>query len=194
MKKLLSIILCFAFTAQFAFAGNTELLKQVLDEYNYSLSVEWDQKDQNFYDQKTKEFFNSLNVLVIEKGLNKEDILSLLEKSVKDKYVLEAMKTRFSLNQDSEINTQQILEVFQETNRGLYQRGASWIDGDTLLWIGGGLVVAALIGYSIWFAVNYECVRSDYVKHCGYTSSTSSGPRYYDCWYKYECVEYQKRN
>jgi hypothetical protein len=187
--KIVALLLTFCMTLNvFAASGTTGALERELDQYQYALTVDWDQKDQVVYEKETKAFFERLGSLVNEQGVSKAEILALAEKKMGSKVALEALKLKLSLV--GELNSSaQIASVLRENSKDLYSQGASWSGNTDTVLI--GLAIAALVGYLVWFNANYDCVAYDQRWECDthvyeYSSSTSCG------WESY-CIAYEKK-
>ena len=82
--RLISALLCFCLTFNvMAASGTVQELERALDEYQYSLTVEWDQKDAAFMTEKTEAFYQTLAVLM-QKGLTEKEIMDLVAKKSKN--------------------------------------------------------------------------------------------------------------
>ena len=53
-RRILFLALSFIILSTQAFAVSGDGLKKAFDEFNYSVSVEWDQKDKAFYAKQFK--------------------------------------------------------------------------------------------------------------------------------------------
>ncbi len=178
--KLVALItlLCISFNV---LATPIRELEASFDNYNYSLTVEWDQKDQKFFNDKTDEFLKQISHQFLANGVTKEDINSLLEKKVGNKVFMDAMKLKLSLM--PVMNSEELIQFLKSHSDEFYTRGASWtgIEWDTVGLIAGGVV---LLGAMIWFLVSYDCAEYDFRRSSDCDSS--------NC-YKKVCVEYIKR-
>jgi hypothetical protein len=196
MKKLFSFLLVLCFSVN-VMAGSTAGLERALDEYQFALTVEWDQKDQAVYQAKTDAFFKEMAKLIAQDGLSKEEILSVAEKKMTNKAQLEALKLKLALA-GSVSNSEQLAGVLQESVKGMYSQGASW-NGDAVLPILGGLALAALIGYAVWFSATHECVAWDERWECNaYTDCYDDyyGTSCYEdtsCGWETYCTRYEKK-
>lgn len=72
MKFIIALLLI----PQLALASVAPTLKEVMDDFNYSVTVEWDQQDQKFLEEKTQKLNHDIQVL-IENGLTKEEIVEV---------------------------------------------------------------------------------------------------------------------
>ncbi len=185
--KLVSMLVALCFTANvFAATGTASALQQTFDNYQYSMSVEWDQKDQAASQEINEKFFGELATLVKDQGLSQTEIQAFAESKIVDKAALEAMKLKLSLLTNVS-SSKELASVLSENARDFYSKGASW-NGDVALYVGVGVLIAALIGYSVWFNATHECVAYSERWEC----STSSGSYdyYYDSYYSWDRTYY----
>jgi hypothetical protein len=194
MKKLLSIALAFTFTFNVYAATAVSELEKSMDDYQYALTVEWDQKDQKFYDAQTQAFFSKMGSLIQEKGLKQEEIISLAEKKIANKQAVEALKLKLNLLGNVK-DTTELAAVLKDVSKDMYAQGAAW-NGDAVI-IGGIVVlVVAIVGYAIWFSANHVCVQYSERWECdSYTNCTSYNYCYTDtrCGWEDYCVRYEKK-
>ncbi len=163
----LFLSLCLTMNVFAASAGQLQLERE-LDEYNYALSVEWDQKDWKFYEAETEKFLKKLSYLMRERGLTPNDLTLLSEKKIKNKAVLDAVKLRVELlGPDS--SEADLIQILKQTSTEFYSQGASW-NGMAVLIYGGGLVLLAALAYHIWVAATTECVQKVEEYECVSTS------------------------
>jgi hypothetical protein len=194
MKKLLSFLLVLCFSVN-VMAGSTAGLERAMDEYQFSLTVEWDQKDQKVYQAKTDAFFAEMAKIISQEGLKQEEILAVAEKKMKNKAQLEALKLKLALAGKASSNAE-LAKVLQDSVKDMYQSGASW-NGEAVLPILGGLALAALIGYAIWFSATHECVAYDSRWEChAYDHCDAYGEYCYSdssCGWEDYCTQYVKK-
>lgn len=143
-KKLVTLMLAVAFTTTTAFANTNSGLKAAFDELNYSLTVEWNQKDKAFYDAQMAKFKTTLKDLQA-KGLSNAELISFVKSEVKDAKVARDMETAFTMIQIQKMSQSEAANYMTETMKKSYSVGASW-NGDAVMYIGLGvlLVVVAL--------------------------------------------------
>ncbi|MES2527222.1 MAG: hypothetical protein V4598_09040 [Bdellovibrionota bacterium] len=196
MKKLLSIVLALTFSLN-VFAGTaTAELEKSLDNYQYALTVEWDQKDQKFYDAKTAAFFKELGSLIQEKGLKQEEIIALAEKKIANKQTVEALKLKLALIGNVRSQSE-LAAVLKDVSKDMYSKGASW-NGDAVLTTGLIVLVVAVVGYAIWFSATHKCV--EYSERWECDTRTDCGTDYYGsvcysdttCGWNDYCTRYEK--
>jgi hypothetical protein len=205
------VAFCFTFNV-LASTGTVQELERVLDDYQYSLSVEWDQKDQNFYDVKTKEFFSKLEQLIKDEGLSQEQIMTLVNKKANNKSLVEALKLKLNL-MGKNISNVELIKLVNESTKDLYSRGASW-NGQIIIPVAIGLLIAAVVGYAIWWDANHVCVAWENQYVCNtYNNCPQYGGGHYDpynggfyggkycygplytttCGYEDVCTQYEKK-
>ena len=61
-------------------------LRAAFDRLNFSIQVEWDQKDKMFYNAKVSEFKKTVQALQ-EKGLTNAELIEFIKRNVKDKNI-----------------------------------------------------------------------------------------------------------
>lgn len=211
--RIVSLLVAFCFSLNvMASTGTVQELERAMDDYHYSLSVEWDQKDQKFYDAQTKAFFAKLEKLIKEDGMSQSEIMNLVEKKANNKAVVDALKLKLTLLSKG-ASAEEMAAIVRESAKDMYSQGASW-NGSVVVPVVIGLLVAAVIGYSIWWDATHECVawESQYVcntyNDCYYGGgyydpyygggyyggSYCYGPSYTTCGYADVCVEYAKKD
>lgn len=202
----MSWVLTLAFTANVFAASPVQELERSLDAYQYSMQVEWDQKDQSVYSAKTEAFFAELGDLMKNGNVSKGDLIAMLEKKVTDKKAVASIKAQLS-SVTSADSSAELAKILSENSDKFYSRGASW-NGDVVS-IGLGVLVVGVLAYAIWWSATHECVayENQYVcsstggGYCGgsygggYYSGGyyNCGPQYVYCGYQDVCVEYAKK-
>ncbi len=83
LKSFFSLTITFILLTSQVFAGSTDGLKKAYDEMNYSLTVEWDQKNEAFYEAQIKKFNNSIRDLKAE-GLTNSELLAFAKNHIQD--------------------------------------------------------------------------------------------------------------
>ena len=189
--RLISAILCLCLTFNvMAASGTVQELERALDEYQYSLTVEWDQKDSAFMTEKTEAFYQTLSHLM-DNGLTQKEVMDLVAKKSKNPKELEALTLKIKMLSEKAPSSQVLAQVITENSKGFYATGASW-DGYVITSIGVGVVIAALIGYSIFWSNSHTCVATAQGTQCGWVAQYYNGPQFYQCWETTYCTEYVK--
>lgn len=189
--KFFSWLLCLCLSMNVLASTNSiQRLERGMDDYHFALTVEWDQKDKEFYNKKTEEFFASVKEAMNE-GVSKAEILKLVESRTKNPGSLEAIKLKMNVLSAQADNQNELAELLRISTADFYQQGASW-NGDVALYTGLGFLAAALIGYAIWWNVKYECVAYETYRDCDWETDRN-GDRDYECENKKRCLEWVER-
>jgi hypothetical protein len=183
-----------------ASTGSVKAFERLLDTYHYDLTVEWDQKDQNFYNQKTQEFFAQTETLIREKGLTQNDIITVVENKTRNKEIIEALTLKFSMMKNFSI--EEMLESVKDSSKQIYTEGASW-NGYWIAPVAALLIIGGIIGYSFWWDNNHVCVETEtkYIcrtyNNCYPSSSSHYGQTCYSsytsCGYEEVCTKYEEK-
>ena len=189
--KLITLFLSLCLSLNvLASSGSIEALEQELDEYQYALTVEWDQKDNAFYEAKTEKFFDSMSALMSSQKITQKEILAMVEAKSKNKKATEALKLKLSL-MDKNIPEKELIHTLKDSAKDLYGSGASWIGGIDQEYFLIGLGIAALVGYLVWFDANYRCGGYREEWECTTTSSGSTSTT--NCGWKTVCAYYVEK-
>lgn len=138
--KILASLIALTFTLN-AFASQRSVkLQDIVNDYEYAVTVEWDQIDKDFFNQQNEKFSLALDDL-FEQGLTSED-------------VFQAYPTA-KLNFPTTLTRQTLTDWMKDQSH--FARGANW-NGTAVLFYGGvGAVFIGFIAYSVWYSNNYEC-------------------------------------
>ena len=136
---------------QLCFANNVETLKKIIDEYNYALEVEWDQKDLEFIKRHDQILMRELFTL-LDNGLTKQDLKSAFP------YV-DTTKLSFEL-EDMDFSNIEAMKEFIRLRQKSYARGANW-SGEVVVVGLGVLAGISLVILIISAQVKRENIRQD---------------------------------
>lgn len=193
--RILSALLCFCLTFNvMAASGTVQELERALDDYQFALTVEWDQKDKAFQTEKTEAFFATLSDLM-KKGLTTEDVMNLVAKKSKNAKEVEAIKLKMEALAKQASTPAELAQVMTDHSKGLYSTGASWEGSAILISVGIVAVVGAAIAYSVWFNNNHTCVATAQGEQCGWVSPYYNAPQsqqYYTCWPTTYCAQWEE--
>ncbi len=141
-KKFITLMMVMAiFTVQ-AHATTQNGLKAAFDEMNYALTVEWDQKDQSFYENQLKSFTATVRELQ-KSGLTNAQMIEFAKTQVKDAKVAKDLETAFSMITINKMSSEEASRYMMESMKRSYSNGASW-NGDVLVYLAVGLLIVAL--------------------------------------------------
>ena len=157
LRSLLAVVMSFVTLSAYAFSPNQVALKQAFDEFHYALSVDWDQKDQAFFNAKSEDFNQALTNLM-KQGMTKEDLVGFARTEIKDAKAADEIVGRLSKLDVNKMSEKDLSTTVLGMRSNLYTNGASWqgMDSTTVLI---GLGVVALLGFAVWFGATHHCAR-----------------------------------
>lgn len=185
-KKLLSIVMIVSiFTVQ-ANAATNSGLKAAFDELNYSLSVEWDQKDQDFYKNQMSAFTATVRDLQA-KGLTNAQMIDFAKAEVKDAKVAKDLETAFNMISLNKMSSAEASKFMVDTMKKSYSQGASF-NGEVFVYLAVGVLIVALAvalaSGNVTVSNGGGCYYQDYYvcdTYCDYYGCWD------DCYYTYGC-------
>lgn len=114
--KLFTLLL--SLTLSFSVFASTSHLSNLIDEHQYFLTVEWDQKDKATYDAKSREFGKKFNEIVSTNVITKKEILDVFQSRVTDPKVAARLNVRLALL-PAQPSPEAIKELLEETKKDL---------------------------------------------------------------------------
>ena len=170
-KKLFTMMMVFALLTMQAHATTQNGLKAAFDEMNYALTVEWDQRDQSFYEAQLKKFTAVVRDLQ-KKGLTNQQMIDFAKSQTKDAKIAKDLETAFTMITINKMSSEEASQYMLDTMKRAYSNGASW-GGEVLVYLGLGLLIVGLaVGLS------------------GGSTGGSTGSCYNDCyWYDVYCYD-----
>lgn len=176
-KFFVSVIALCLLTVQ-SFAATNNGLKAAFDNLNYSLSVEWNQSDRAFYNQKMDDFAQAIKAA----NVSNQELVEFTVSQVKDEKLANDLRTAFTMvkinNMDPKEAQNYVLNVLNKS----YANGASWNGGAVV----GGAIVVLLIVAVAFFATGNARVEDDCVQVRVCEENCYGGVCYEDC--DYECI------
>lgn len=191
--KILSFLLILSLSLNsFAATGSLSELERVIDEYQYSVSVEWDQKDQAAFDELNLAFVKSAKQILSQSSLTREEILQLAEKRLGGKKEFEALKLKMNLRK-APTSDEETVALVQEISKDFYQKGASW-NGNVVLTVGivvGIIAAFVALNYLLQSMATHKCVElgpRTRVCEWGYGEHRQETEYGRYCWYEQDCL------
>ena len=187
-KRLSTLLLAFAFvTTASASTVGAHSIKAAIDEFNFAVTVEWDQQDQAFYQAQMKKFLANLNTLCAQ-GATTAEIIDVAVSTIKNEKLALEMKSILELIEVEKLSVEEAQAMLLEATKNSSSTGASW-SSDAWVWIGPVLGIAVLLallsgGSSNGSTTTDPGTNPGYT--CGYNYSCYWG---YDSWghYGYQC-------
>jgi hypothetical protein len=182
-KKMITLLMVMTIFTVHANAASQNSLKAAFDEMNYALTVEWDQKDKEFYTEQMKKFKATLNELQA-KGLTNAQLVEFVKSEVKDKSIARDIETAFSMITINKMNQEDASRYMVDTMKKSYSSGASW-GGEAIMYLAVGLLI---VGAAIALSSGGSSSSSGSTYYCTdyYVCDTSC---YYDPYWGYTCYD-----
>jgi hypothetical protein len=172
-KSVALLILMLSFqTMASAPVNHLNELKSAFDRLNFSIQVQWDQKDKMFYNAKVNEFKKTVETLQ-ESGLTNEELIEFIKRNIKDDNIAQDVDKLFETIKTSSMTKVEARKFIIDYVGKNYSQGASWM--------GSASATILLVGLLIVLAV---------VATAGTTVYYENPTPYYDCWEEYECYDY----
>ena len=183
-KKLIALMMVVSIFTVSAHATTQNGLKAAFDELNYSLTVEWDQKDKDFYSKEMKKFTETLRGLQ-SKGLTNAQLVEFVKSEVKNEKVSRDLETAFNMIAINKMSSEEASKYMVETMKKSYSAGASW-NGEVFIYLAVGLLIVAA-AIALGGASSGSSNGGDYYCNEVYVCDTEC---YYDYYWGYTCNDY----
>lgn len=178
--KLFTLLL--SLTLSFSIFASTSKLGALIDEHQYFITVEWDQKDRAAFEEKSREFGRQFSAILATEKLGRAEVMEMFKTKLLNPKVAERLNVRMSLLPQNP-GAEALKALVEETQKDLYAQGASW-NGE-IDWEMTGILVG--IGLVILLAAWYG--QSQSYSYCK-SSPTSYGCKDYVDPGTYYCTEY----
>ncbi len=179
--KLFTLLL--SLTLSFSIFASTSKLGALIDEHQYFLTVEWDQKDQSAYEAKSREFGNQFNEILKTENMSRTDVLEVFKARIVNPKVAERLAMRLNLLPQNP-GADALKAIIDETKKDLYAQGAAW-NGDIDWGMVGMLVgLVVVIAAATWYGQSQSAKT-----YCDY-DSTSYGCADYESPGTYVCTNW----
>ncbi|MFL5785256.1 MAG: hypothetical protein ACJ76H_11635 [Bacteriovoracaceae bacterium] len=151
MKRFILFLIPCLLLQSFAWAAPSQDLRQLIDEYRYSLTVEWNQKDEAALAAINSRFSDQLKAL---DGLSQSELREALrgQKDV-DPVVLELLKDK-----DGKVVLQKLQDLIKERSHEMYAEGSSWApSAGSVFGVGLGILFFAEIAVLVIYSKDDVC-------------------------------------
>lgn len=178
--KFISWLLLLCMTTN-VFAQSIEHdLKSSIEEFQYSFTVEWDQKDEAALNAMVSVLNKDL-LRLKEQGMTQEQLLSVLEAKSVSPEKFNQIKAKLLLSQ-SPNSVESITEILKSEMKDLGAQGASW-NGNAQ--IGYTVAALALIGILVWAAIAWQNDKKEWNN-----STCLTAEKYESCGEEFRCTAY----
>lgn len=181
MKIIPWILLLCMVTNAFGSATDSAIRSSV-EEFEYSLTVDWDQKDQASLEKIMGKFKSDLEALK-KKGMTDQELLSYIESRATDKKQIERLRAKILLEQPS-ASPEAMANFFRAELASLKVQGASW-NGEAIFSYGFSAVLVGILIYAtISMMADGKRTKEQNAKTCLVASN------YESCDEEYRCTAY----
>lgn len=156
-KKITALLLLTVFTNVYAFSPidqSTAIraeLSKTFNSLNYTLNVEWDQKDAKYFDDSVANFEEKITALQ-NNGLTNEELMNYALENIKDKEIKNDINELAKVINDSQMTNEEARAFTIAKLNSTYSHGASWSGSRmgcrTAFIVGAIIVVVALVHYN----------------------------------------------
>ncbi|HXH75467.1 MAG TPA: hypothetical protein VNJ08_10910 [Bacteriovoracaceae bacterium] len=143
-KKMVSFLALLSFMISSSFAGTHTDLKSVIDDFNYSMTVEWDQVDKEFQADQVRLLKDSLKDLKAQ-GLTNDEIMNFIVTHMADKKIGQDASALYEMVKLNTMSSSDALMVIQELMKESSLNGANFSGSTTLKYIGIGALAIVLM-------------------------------------------------
>lgn len=157
----LFIALCFSMNI-LASTDSIKAFEALLDDYHYTMSVDWDQKDQVFQTEKTKEFVTKMQIMISNSSLTQKDVITVVEKKINDKNLVDALRLKMIIAGDMN-STEELIKFMNQSSNDFYSHGASW-NGRVVIPLAIFTVAVTALGFAMWYSATHGC--KEYAQTC----------------------------
>lgn len=164
LKKLAAVALvCFSFST---LANVDAKIASIFDEVEFKLSVEWDQKDQAFYNETVRNFEKQLGDLAQE-GVAPSDVLNYLQSNIKDKKVASELSDLVSTIDVETMSLEDSKSLIQDYVDGMKNTGANYSGRYSYNYGYYYVVFGGVAFYYYWYSYSYYYYYDCYTDYYG---------------------------
>jgi hypothetical protein len=148
LRKTLSFFFLFTFLMNSSFAG--EGIKSALQDYQYAMTVEWDQQDPEYAKAQEEKLLNSVESL-LQNGHTPKSIVQESLALIPDAQQRNEIQTALNQFNQGELSKAELLNMLANHSSQMSQTGASWS-------VVGTVILGLVLGYAslkILFLVVY---------------------------------------
>lgn len=150
MKRFFVLALTLVLFSIQAHAATGNGLKAAIDEFNYAVTVEWDQKDQSFLNAQSEKLSRELLTLK-KKGMTNQELMDQALQEIKDPTLVREIQTVFSMVSLNAMSATEAQEHVKMAISKSYSTGASW-NGSAV--VGAVVVLFVIAGVLVLIGQN----------------------------------------
>lgn len=141
-SKFITLILALSIFSVSAMANTHDGLKAAFEEFNYSITVEWDQKDASFLNAKKLELSQAIGALEAE-GMTRLELITFAKSQIKDAAVAKSLDAVLDAVAMNTLTAEQAQDIMIKAMENSQSSGANW--NGTIIITPIGLVILILV-------------------------------------------------
>ena len=142
LKILTFVLACSIFSAS-AMSNTKHGLKTAFDEFNYAITVEWDQKDPAFLEARKLELMQSISALEAE-GMTRLELIEFAKSQLKDAALIKNLDSVLEAISLNKMTTEEAQNFMIRAIGNSQSQGANW-NGVIILTPVGLLILVLII-------------------------------------------------
>lgn len=143
--KMLSFILALAISLTSFSTHASAGLQEAYNEFHYAVTVEWDQKDETFFNRQQEILKSKLQTLK-NSGLTNAEIISFLEAQIPDQKIAHEVGELMSVVVMNKMSSEEASEFIVKELSKTHHTGASW---NAIGYVLGGVGVVVVLYFSL---------------------------------------------
>ncbi len=147
--KVLTLLLALAFLIPQGHAATG--LKEIIETYQYNVTVEWDQKNEAELEKFESEFRNNV-IILIQSGHSSDAIIQEALSEIKDERVKKDLAEVMNLFKNKDISQEEAIDLLAFQAENMSHKGASW---STVTKIIVGVVITYAVLKSLMFVIYF---------------------------------------
>lgn len=141
-SKFITLVLALSIFSGSAMASTHNGLKTAFEEFNYAITVEWDQRDASFLEAKKLELSQAIGALEAE-GMTRKELITFAKSQIKDATLAKSLDSVLDAVAMNTMTAEQAQDIMIKAMQKSQSTGANW----------NGTIVIAPVGLLILILV-----------------------------------------
>lgn len=124
-NKIITFVLAFSIFTVSAMANTHDGLKAAFDEFNYAVTVEWDQKDMSFLEAKKFELTQEITALE-NQGMTRHELITFVKSQLKDANLVQSLDSVLEAVSLNKMTPQDAQDFMIQAMSKTPATGANW--------------------------------------------------------------------
>ncbi len=127
-------------------------VKELIENYQYAVTVEWDQKDESFLAIQNETFKSGVQQLILSEQ-SSEQIMNETLNMIKDEKMKAELTESINLLKNNQTSADQVLQVLENHSSQMQEQGTSWSPAvKIIVGVLAGYVLLKLAFLAIYYA------------------------------------------